>query len=206
MYIYLYMCRGRSVRLFRPGPKPIDADRFLFSFRDRCETENAGIYTEMKIAGHPAQHAHTRMQTQTRKHSTKAGLARPYYHFFIFYISISLFVLSLLFFQFLTLDSFLTTTKRWSEHSTTIFWYANQLVKKKKKRKKRRNNPKMIRSPLFTSRPNISEQQYIDDSAENICVHLYFTDGKTCFLIFFYMRIINFLRWKRFVHFHYTNI
>jgi hypothetical protein len=99
MYIYLYVS-GRSVRLFRPGPKPIDGDRFLFSFRDRCETENAGIYTQMKIAGHPAQHAHTRMQTQTRKHSTKAGLARPYYHFFIFYISISLFVLSLLFFSF----------------------------------------------------------------------------------------------------------
>jgi hypothetical protein len=50
----------------------------------------------------------------------------------------------------------------------------------------------MIRSPLFTSRSNVSEQQYIDDSAENICVHLYLTDGKTCFLIFFYMRIINF--------------
>lgn len=97
MYIYLYVS-GRSVRLFRPGPKPIDADRFLFSFRDRCETENAGIYTEMKIAGHPAQHAHTRMQTQTRKHSTKAGLARPYYHFlYSIYLSLFSFFLSFFF-------------------------------------------------------------------------------------------------------------
>ncbi len=54
MYIYLYVSGG-SVRLFRPGPKPID----FFSVFVTVVKRKMREYTQMKIAGHPAQHAHT---------------------------------------------------------------------------------------------------------------------------------------------------